>query len=1254
MTATQSPTANLAKQPNPTTINVPLLPITGILCWQKLLRPNQSKDLVWFLSLMLDRNFVFGQPLANIFDQLDQVEKKRLKILLLNLPSSTLDFFFKNSGQQNTASKFLKRKLEVIGKSTRKKHGLYSNPIEEKIRPNSKLLFTHKPKGPIEKRSILRFMERHKLVAFPVNKQAETMVKCTQNFLDVFQANIIDAKVLAKVKTTHANNLRNSYIFGYVRMPRLTFQAMCNAYCNISLDFLPFALLYQVAYSHDKGLDLQLNLNKWAHMLGFTYKGDDPYCWITHRLNQLKKKLGPNLESTLFLNYRILKIADIQRLDPGGDLLTKDGVTCRKNIPFHHSKCQLVLGPNGYDIGVRRGSVIADNSKIPPSGKMTHRQYHEALPVSDLAYDNRRSSDYSYFRFFPEEFIRPEYNHPIFTNSQQCWWAYCHLMSENHIDKPSKERFGEIKDSSWNEDMQAIVDADYNLTRCVEPIRNYLVEKQNAKDVVVKEVERRGVHSIVHDAHLYLQGKKKSNWENIDFKMIPKDDGGKRPIYLTGLDQTVVEKSLGCVSQAALVNVIRQLMPRAFSGYMPGLCPAYKLVSIKYKMTTREEVSIANLDIKKCFEKIKWDNAHFLKRMVRSRQLLVKKGFHKEADVLWEIFHDYFYRNLKEGRYSYINKSPGSQVPSGFPLSPNLLVFLLLPVAYHLHYWQEQGKVLCFDICGDDSIVVVLRKFGDKYRKIATSEHFRFARELDLNYHYWKNYRVGKVPDISRKYSLNRVLPKHQIQGDYRSAWVVEWPKHRVPLFHAGSVFFKSTIIPMAKITDDPDQMTLQESLFTNTQLLQRHAPTASDYIIRDRYTPDEDYSLARNVPEDASEHSPLSSTSAHTPILDSKVTGELNLEKEGGTDATSATRAGQIECMLKSRTRNASKRFLKVCPTPLALVREDGERLPGDELFLEGMGPTRTFPTGEYFVINHVESENAVSQVSGLEVIEPKSYHPKYKSAKDALSSYKFYWKRIQGANSGRLATDSKLIARLFSRVNRAVVDYCIYTAPEYVRKAMSGADGFRGKASNLEELCLLLEDNGYNEWLNTSQGKIIKQARSFLQRECSIDDYPLKLVPVVQFFLEIGPSEHCDKLMRALRRDEYVVQGIKPYLADEEVKSGASAVFRRNSSVETSIIDGVNLLRKQRRAPEISSFDDVQKLNGDELKLAISLCDVTTRVLNDVSVIKMLSEPLSETTECEYKQELVKRSHEVNALRVSVVGATNIYKGDRRSFIM
>lgn len=620
---------------------------------------------------------------------------------------------------------------------------------------------------------------------------------------------------------------RHAYMFAEISMPPRLMDEIFALYLNKMTDFIPFALLYQVAFGKNGGADYIPSLNEIGMYLG--YFNSNTTSFVSHRISVKKpqsKALFPSY------NFFIEGIAAEQESSPSSPTSVK---IKKGNSIFNYSILKEKKAFSGWRTiadeqgmnhhGYLEGYYILDGSRLRENQPllMSAEEKNALFHLDVASYTPQPSGCIFRCDLLAPESIKynANFNNSIFLSKEERLKAFEILVETNPVTRPSLKLVGgEHKDSRWNKHFDEFRSKKYQLNELIDPLYEYLLMKSGrdpekeipANRDFLPRKQFRFSKELIHLASSILNGEvspQDYGYGKIKVKL-EKTKGKLRYLAKCSERQKTIEKIFNALVQCAIAYISRENLDRRLTNSLPGTAPSLH-TGMNWAPLYRDcrgEFILGNLDIKNCFDRLRVDNPEFTAIMTESRDFLIENGFASEAVFLWKVFNDYFVDNLSKGNFPMEAESDcigfvATSVPTGFVMSSCLLYFLVIPLCSHLEKMRKIGKVISWELVGDDLLIASPANISDEDKIAILKPWFRFADRLGLDFHYHKNIKKRAV-DISQEVS-DQLFESDENAPRWKMAWTKRpWPD-QTPFQHGGVTIKDDQVSVVSRLNNRED-----------------------------------------------------------------------------------------------------------------------------------------------------------------------------------------------------------------------------------------------------------------------------------------------------------------------------------------------------------------------------------------------------------------------------------------------------------------
>ena len=631
----------------------------------------------------------------------------------------------------------------------------------------------------------IQMADQHGLVGFPVGRQS-------WGFLRV-------ARALARLtgeSKVRVDTLASCYLFHQVQMPLRCWTAMVDRYRERP-DFMAWAPLLQVTHAWDKHPDLQLNLSSWGRLLGFDLQDGR---WISRYAGSTNREIMPG--------FTLVKPARIVAGQPCPD--HRDcflaGRQHLSTMP-HNFSSPVRISADGH-LGVDLGSVVVRTEHLKSlDGCFSARTWHAAQLIDWTAGDLRRGDrpdpGFLVVPFHPDAWARGYPEPELFPSAHDRAKTFHRIMDENPVTKPPIDRLIK-KPHDRARTFRRTMQASYRLDRMAPWINQDFKFKAQGLQYSQQDID------LMARA---LQDPGAADQLAATFGPVRRGQD-RRATSAPSQEQKRWDRLVQLPLSAALATVSRKLLGGRLSTFLPGTCPWLSGASNLWD-ALGPRFSAANLDVKNCFPSLDHRNPEIPRMIDETRALLASLQLADEGRCIAETCH-YYLGLLRRARYQFDHPVEG-QIPSGFVLTPLLWYSLILPACLATEQAVQRRDIKTWDLAGDDLMVIAGPDPTDLVKRQVLAPWFETARRLNLQFHFWKNYRV-KVVDW--RTDPTTVVPPDHGQS-YRSAWVDRFPVGRLPLYHAGVAFYRRQIVVVSRMAGE--QLDLLERAQVRASMLAKH-----------------------------------------------------------------------------------------------------------------------------------------------------------------------------------------------------------------------------------------------------------------------------------------------------------------------------------------------------------------------------------------------------------------------------------------------
>ena len=670
---------------------------------------------------------------------------------------------------------------------------------------------------------------------FSANRAAQSLAKITKLLLEMAWAGRPKSEDNS-LSTSHHNNLMNAYIFCEVRLETQLLQEMQHVYKEYMSDYIPWALLYELCYGAEKGADLALNLTKWGWLLGWHGSSNHLFRYPTQNYSDMAG-------TRLFPSYPFYF-----------DQLCRFKPNSKHERPHFTNNIRYSLVDGQPAVGTLEGYYILDRSVFGLDSLIDESAKHEIFPTCECAFKPQLTPRHNFRVWFLD--LKSLYDNTmkssIFTSPIHAKRAFHKIIKVNAVTKlpKSKEHY---KDKRWPDQFSKYVSADFQPEQLRSIAKSDHVLLEDLRLLLPETYEDDfSFHEITSEyidrAFDLLQNPQTHFKPNMCFSKTT-SSGKVRIVCDENQDQKIIDKILNHLLQIIIQKINIDFFGGRLSTYLKGCSPMLRTMERFRDSISGKEIDIANLDVKSCFDSINLKHPNFLKRLKDSTNVisdLVGRGAAALTKrILASYLHDniVFFESIAFCSTSGIKMPKEGTLPTGFVLAPSLWMTLALPAAIKTSKWVNDGKILDWDLCGDDLMLIaehgVLNNQG---RKQILEPWFDLAKDLDFRYHFFKTYKEDKKYPLSeRKAAYFQFSTNEQAA---HCAWAVKFPKRSIPILHGGCALARGklieTVTSLQKSQHAVENRLHQElfkskqcrtSLFVPAEILRR-SQTPSDFVV--------------------------------------------------------------------------------------------------------------------------------------------------------------------------------------------------------------------------------------------------------------------------------------------------------------------------------------------------------------------------------------------------------------------------------------
>jgi len=746
-------------------------------------------------------------PLKELFPTLPDDMKMTLAKLLVFTPFARLGFF----GQLPEAELLID--LQIIANRLQKEECVCPFNFATALTPLAKKeymkpLFNYSSRK--SNKSILKKAEAiiagNDYCAFSVNNDAIRLAKITKLLLDIAQYTAPMGR-FPKVGY-HTHLFKNAFLTAEIAIPSDLLEDVRESYLFYR-NFIPTCVFYSLAYQTSLGKHLVPSVEKMGFVLGFRGPHSARYSYI----RSFGDTLGSHISAKYNLRYD--RVCDIvfhgkntneafTIADQRSEIVDIRDLPKRDN-PYSKS---FVEG-EGDVLGKSRGTYILDHNCVDYETRISNMDHSYQFPY-EVRFLTTRSR------------MTRSLKSSAFTRSQHQIKAFCSIVDVNDITKPDLTKRPSVKDKRWLPIFDEYLASDFTIKSLADILKRddvYFKKIQAKLRKLAQALKGKSLKDADNLCTIGYEGLAFSSVIDQPYDVTDIDERYQMRLYKDMLDLWVQESKTPILPNPVIVTIrkldnekgrtvcrqpivisifesfanriwqviyqkINREMDYSVSNYLPGLAvPLYSMERLA-KNINRQDFAMCNMDVKSCFDNINLLHPNFLSALEDGLRSVRNKVGSGPAQFLSTMFKDYLYTNTKLGNFQFqrSKKCPEVKIPevgalpTGFVLSPALWLTLALPAILETHRRVKDKTLFGFDLCGDDLIALAPRGLSEKQKAKVCAPWFDLAAKLDLKYHFFKNYKDGRV-------NFN---PKWKYLFD--GPWVDRFPAYSIPVFHAGTI----------------------------------------------------------------------------------------------------------------------------------------------------------------------------------------------------------------------------------------------------------------------------------------------------------------------------------------------------------------------------------------------------------------------------------------------------------------------------------
>jgi len=696
------------------------------------------------------------------------------------------------------------------------------------------------------------YLKNHQtLTVHAANKQGIKFVKIVKALFDI--AALVAPKHRIKNFKYHHNIVNEAFLTADIKIPTDLAQDIHRSYVDTFKDHVPISVFLTLLYQSNLGVDRLPNLATLGHLFGFS--GHE-----TNNFNYLKKH-NSNLTSFISEKYNLHydMVCRIQRRintsAPPTHLDYYDGEVqttfLPESVPLNRSPFYLSNLKDGPAVGHSAGKRIVDHTNVDYGDNFTEEKFKfkfefdiRLLTTANQARGGRSS---------------------LFTNERHEIRAFQALVETNPITRPDLSLRKPIVNKKWLPIFDEYLKTDFSMEQLlgvlkqdlaffvkIRPtVRNLYKKVQKNRSAIKKLTDEEIEDYFQNNTELFdpLDYESKTLFAYYrraadlwfeELKVDPvfktrkivtiKQTKGKktRVVCRTPLDVALFEKFSNRIFQVVYQHININVFGLAVSNYLPGTSAPLSTMERFKAAIEHTDIDLCNLDVKSCFDSVNLLHPNFEKRLDLGLLEIEKLIAKPAADFLKFVFKDFLLQNIKEDKFlfkkskTYKGDLPvKGALPTGFVLSPALWLVLALPALVKTQEQVKKGNLLCYDLCGDDFIAAAPRNTPEDIKEEISKPWFELASDLDLKFHFFKNYTDCRVPVADKWKHL--FDDKKKATQESKSAWVSCFPARSIPIFHGGVCLARKTIIEVVTSLRDVTKKKVESKFYMSLYKKKQH-----------------------------------------------------------------------------------------------------------------------------------------------------------------------------------------------------------------------------------------------------------------------------------------------------------------------------------------------------------------------------------------------------------------------------------------------
>ena len=648
---------------------------------------------------------------------------------------------------------------------------------------------------------VYNYLSDNGLQLFPINGKATGFTRLSSLLLQLANAGFPKIKGEKEFSSAHFINLINVFLLCEISTEKQLLKEILDCYLNEFTDYLPWSIFLQKMHGLYYGADLEINLTKWGWLLGYQGSKSQLYKYQVRYSKKLQHKLCPSYD--FYLN----QICAVQESEEDSLIYKSDDKEIKKPHSYKYFEpIRLTTKDEEKVFGYLLGYFITKGN--PPDVISMETK-------NNLFYLNDDLIQIYYLE--PNTFYNDRtFRHSTFTQLNHQKRAYKDLIKENAI---TKRRPVPRKDTRWFNHFEEYLES----IDSIPMLRHLLKSDDKLKEKISSELklEDGEYEGYLEYWEYLLTSKVNPKFEPVK---VAKDLNTGRTINIASPNHKAFEKVCNHLLQVIIQKINLDYFDGSLSNFLPG-CASFLQSGDRIKKAIKgREISLCNLDVKKCFDSVNLNHPNFMSCLNQSLILVEQLLGKKESDFIRLVLVDYLYENLivkKAFTFDTDSKCTPPKfgsLPTGFVLSPILWYVLALPACYNLSLEKKKGTIIDWDLCGDDLLVIAPQFPSMEDKEKVAKPFFDLATHLSLKFHFWKNYKENHC-----FYPMNKFEPLFKNNEQvFTSAWIDHFPKFSIPIYHAGVCVTGNGYIEVVN-TISMVQEKMKENLYRKMSFIKHH-----------------------------------------------------------------------------------------------------------------------------------------------------------------------------------------------------------------------------------------------------------------------------------------------------------------------------------------------------------------------------------------------------------------------------------------------